>query len=381
MRILYIIDGMFNSAGRERVIANKARFLSLMGHKVTIMTTDQRDRKSYYSLPDEVTMIDLKINYDEYYGKGIVKKLISHRKKNILFKKRLKAFLRSNPQDVIVTLMDRYVPAILSLSEKSVTVYEHHFNKFAMYDLRESRTKQFLQQMVYNIKDWYYTKFYYRKLDIFAVLTEEDKDYWGNCFKNIVCMPNSITYNTNRTATLNNKRVITVGRLTYQKGYDRLIKVWCGIEQKFPEWQLHIYGNGEDKDMLLTMIENNGLKNVKIFPPTTEIEDRLLDASIYVMTSRFEGLPMVLLEAMAVGLPLVSFDCKCGPKDVIDDKINGYLIPDGDLKLMEERICNLMYDETIRKQQGYESKKAAKRFSHEEIMKKWILLFNEKMKK
>ena len=375
MKILYIIDGMFNSAGRERVVANKAVSLSLMGHQVTVLTTDQRGRQSYYPLPSNVEMVDLDINYDEYYGKNIVSKLAAHRTKNRLFKKRLDEFLKANPQDVIVTLMDRYVPAVLALAGKSVTVYEHHFNKFAMYDLRESRTKHVLQQLVYGIKDWYYTRFYYKKLDIFAVLTEEDKEYWGNGFRDLVCMPNSISYIEDKASTLENKIVISVGRLTYQKGYDRLVDVWRGVEQKNPEWQLHIYGNGEDKEMLRSKIEEYGLKNVKIFPPTSDIEKKLMEASLYVMTSRFEGLPMVLLEAMAVGLPLVSFDCKCGPRDVIEDGKNGYLIPDGDLLLMEERINSLLNDDEKLKEMSRYSKDTAVQFSHEKIMERWIELF------
>lgn len=375
MRILYIIDGMFNSAGRERVVANKARSLSAMGHRITVLTTDQRGRASYYPLPDDVVIADLGINYDDYYGKGIVSKLVAHKSKSRMFKSRLRDFLMANPQDVIVALMDRYVPAIISLAGKSVTVYEHHFNKFAMYDLRESRTKRFLQQIVYSFKDWYYTRFYYKRLDIFAVLTEEDKLYWGADFKNIVCVPNSIAIDEEKTSSIENKIVITVGRLTYQKGYDRLIDVWRGVEQKNPDWQLHIYGCGEDEEMLHGRIDEYGLRNVYIFPPTSDIEDRLVEASLYVMTSRFEGLPMVLLEAMAVGLPLVSFDCKCGPKDIIEDGKNGYLIPDGNLKLMEERICSVLSDKVRMKEMSRCSKKAAWRFSHENIMERWIQLF------
>ena len=377
MKIIYIIDGMYNSAGRERVVANKANYLSRMGHKITVLTTDQKGRPSYYPLAEDVEMIDLGINYDEYYGKGIIDKLVSHRQKSHLFRERLGTFLKAHPQDVVVALMDRYVPAIISLAEKNVTVYEHHFNKFAMYDLRESRTKHLLQQVVYKVKDWIYTRFYYRKLDIFAVLTEEDKEYWGKDFKNIVCMPNSISYDKTKKTSLDNKCVISVGRLTYQKGYDRLIKIWRNIEPLQPEWQLHIYGGGEDKEKLLSMIDDFHLKNVRIFEPTPNIGEKLLEASIYVMTSRFEGLPMVLLEAMAVGLPLISFDCKCGPRDIIDDGKNGFLIPDGDSRLMEQRICCLMNDEIIRKKQGLEAKEVASKYSHEVIMNEWIHLFNK----
>lgn len=381
MKILYIIDGMFNSAGRERVVANKAACFSRMGHHVTIVTTNQRGRASYYPLPEGVTMVDFGINYDDYNGKNILSKICAYFQKNRLFRQKLRALVSDDPQDVVVALMDRYLPAVLSLRAQSVTVYEHHFNKFAMYDLRESKTKRIVQQVFYQLKDWYYTRFYYRQLDYFAVLTEEDKEYWGDGFKNMVCMPNSITYHADKRANLDNKIVISVGRLTYQKGYDRLIEVWKDIEKQFPDWQLHIYGDGEDKESLLAQIQAHGLRNVMIFPPTSAIGDKLMDASVYVMSSRFEGLPMVLLESSAVGLPLVSFDCKCGPRDVIVDGDNGFLIPDGNLPLMEERLCHLLGNAELRKTMGAKAKQTALRFSHEEVMKEWITLFERKKKR
>ncbi len=381
MKILYIIDGMFNSAGRERVVANKALYLSQMGHEITILTTNQRNRAYFYELPKSVKTVDLGINYDDYVGKNIVSKTVAYFHKNRLFSRRLQAFLNDFRQDVIVTLMDRYIPAILRHRKYCVTVYEHHFNKFAMYELRESRTRKFFQQLVYRAKDWYYIRFYYRRLDVFAVLTEEDKAYWGHEARNIICMPNSILYRPDEVAELDNKIVISIGRLTYQKGYDRLIQVWKTVADKFPDWQLHIYGTGEELGALQDQIAALELKSVHIFPPTSEINNKLKEASLYVMTSRFEGLPMVLLESMAVGLPLVSFDCKCGPKDVIIDGTNGYIIPDGNLELMAERICTLLTNPDKRKDMGHQAKLEAKNFSHEKIMKDWISLFNQLKKK
>lgn len=378
MRILYVIDGMFNSAGRERVVANKSLYLTKKGHEVTIITTNQRGRESYYQLPHKVRMIDLGINYDEYNGKNVIVKVCAYLRKNILFKERLKEFIKENPQDVIVSLMDRYLPAILQFQEESVTVYENHFNKFAMYDLRESQSKRFFQQIAYGIKDFFYKNFYYKKLDVFAVLTKEDKEYWGKGFDNIVYMPNSITYNENIKANLENKLIISVGRITYQKGYDRLVEVWKKVSKQFPDWQLNIYGSGEDKESLLDIIEKEGLNNIHIFDPTPKIEEKLLEASLYVMTSRFEGLPMALLESMAVGLPLVSFDCKCGPKDVIRDGENGYLVKDGDINTMSEKIKILLSDKELRQRMGRIAKQYAADFSHENIIDKWVSLFEEK---
>ena len=275
MRILYLTDGMFNAAGRERVVTNKATYLSKMGHQVTIATTDQHERPAYYPLPPAVQTVNLDINYTDYNGKGIVSKAAGYLRKSRLFKLRLHAFLDSHPQDVVVALMDRYLPAMLSYHAPIVTVYENHFNKYAMYALRESRSRRLLQQAVYRLKDWYYAKVYYRRLSIFAVLTKEDKAYWGTGFSNIVWMPNSINYQQALRAPLNNKIAISVGRLTYQKGYDRLLAVWRLVAPKHPDWQLHIYGSGEDKEQLTALIKEYSLNNVRLFPPTPDLEKKL----------------------------------------------------------------------------------------------------------
>ena len=382
MKIVYLINGMFNSAGRERVVANKAKYFSELGHQITIITTDQKNKCYYYQIPAIVKTIDLSINYDEYAGFNIVKKVLLFRQKDELFKKRISEFFKNDPQDVVITLEDRFIPTLVQLQLKEVLVAESHFNKFALNELGKSVNRGIIQKIVYNIRSFYVSKIYYKKLDCLVVLTKEDMRYYNGMYTNIACIPNSINYDIHKCAPLENKVIVSVGRLTYQKGYDRLIKAWQIVSQKCPDWKLHIYGDGEDKDMLLNLISSyHLLDSVSIFPPTPLIEEKLLESSAFVLSSRFEGLPMVLLEAMSIGLPVVSYDCKTGPKDIITDGCNGFLVKEGDIIQLAAKVEELLIDVELRVSMGKHAKEASQYYSHEVIAQKWIDIFSQLMEK
>ena len=168
-----------------------------------------------------------------------------------------------------------------------------------------------------------------------------------------------------------------MGRLDAQKGFDRLINIWNEVNKLHPDWHLNIYGEGKDKEKLLRMIAEMKLeKNITIHPPTNQIIDRYLSSSIFIMTSRYEGLPMTLLEAISVGLPPICYTFQCGPKDVIKDGVNGYLINENDEKTIILRIKNMIENKKLRKEMGNEAKLSSTRFSERTIMDKWINLFN-----
>ena len=381
MKIAYLINGMFNSAGRERVVSSKATFLTQKGFEITIITTDQKGRPYYYDIPKSVKKVDFEINNENYAHLSLLKRVFAFLHNDKMFKKKLISFLECNPQDIIVTLEDRFIPVIVQVAYgKSHLLAESHFNKYAFDEIGKSVSRGFIQRVVYRIRALYIEKRYYSKLDRYVLLTYEDMGYRRNEIKNAVVIPNSISYDKSKVASLDNKVVIGVGRLSYQKGFERLIEAWRIVEKSNPEWSLHIYGNGEDKENLQALINKYELNNcIIIFPPTQDIEDRLLNSSIYVLSSRFEGLPMVLLEAMSLGLPIVSFDCKTGPKDLIKDGYNGYLVPEGNIEILADRILHLIQNENLRKTIGQNAKKEAAKYSHEIIVSQWESLFNQLM--
>lgn len=370
MKIIYCIACTCHSGGMERVLANKANYLARHGYEIVVVTTDQRGAQPFFLLEPGIRCIDLGINYDENNGKSFLNKLLHYPLKQCRHKKRLKAVLMTERPDVTVSMFNNDADFIPSIKDGSAKVLEIHFSKF--------KRLQYGRKGLWKLADWWRSKQdekTVRKFDRFVVLTEEDKAYWGD-LPNIMVIPNAISGIPAGTALLANKKVIAVGRYTYQKGFERLVDAWHLLASRFPDWNLVIIGDGEERPLLEQRIRSYGLeRQVTLTRPTQEIGKVYQEASILASSSRYEGLPMVLLEAQAFGLPIVAFQCKCGPKDIVSDGMNGYLVPEGDTAGMAQRLEILMKDEALRKRMGLKAKESALRFNEEVIMKKWMYTF------
>ena len=216
-----------------------------------------------------------------------------------------------------------------------------------------------------------------RKFDRFVVLTQEDMQMWGE-MPGIRVIPNAANFIADNYSDCSAKRVIAVGRLDYQKSFDRLIMVWEKVRKQMPDWRLDIFGQGEWQDMLQSMIDERGLQDcVKLNGPTKNIGKEYSESSMIVMSSHYEGFPMVMIEAMACGLPAVCFDFKCGPRDIIDEGENGLIVKDGDIEVLAEAIVKLMKDEELRKRMGESAKRVVETYSEDRVMGLWVNLFEE----
>ncbi|MCD8260521.1 MAG: glycosyltransferase, partial [Bacteroides sp.] len=219
------------------------------------------------------------------------------------------------------------------------------------------------------------TKYY----DKFIILTQEDKIYWPHQ-GNIEVIPNYVKLNKEeKLSDLNQKRVISVGRVSYEKGFDSLFSAWQQVNKYYPQWELDLIGgevSRETRQELKDQITSLGLeKSVRLYPATNQIGDEYLKSSLYVLSSRCEGLPLVLIEAMSFGLPAVSFACKCSPKDIITDQWDGILVPDGHIDKLAEGIMQLLKDPDKLAVYGRNAFEKSKQFNEENIMKRWKHLF------
>jgi glycosyltransferase involved in cell wall biosynthesis len=221
---------------------------------------------------------------------------------------------------------------------------------------------------------------HYRRLDAVVTLTTADADDYRALLgpaTRVLAIPNAVPPADVRAGS-DNKVVITAGRLTGQKGFDRLIHAFRPVAEQRPDWQLRIFGQGERRKALQKLITSLDLGgNVKLMGFTSQLPQEMADASIYAMSSRFEGFPMVLLEAMACGLPPVSFDCPTGPRDLIDDGVNGVLVDDGDVDGLTAGLLRLTSDPAARRAMGAAALETSRRYTPPAVMRRWADLFTE----
>lgn len=373
MKIIYCTHSTCNPGGMERVLLNKVTYLSqLPGWEVSVVTTDQHQRPSFYPFPGKVRMTDLDINYSDDNDKGAWKKIFGYLRKRKEHKRKLTALLQQEKPDIVVSLYPSESSFIPDIKDGSKKVLELHFCKF--FRLQYGR-----KGLLGWIDKWRtrQDERIVRRFDKFVVLTHEDRGYWGN-LPNMEVIPNAAMHVSENYSDAKNKRVIAVGRLDYQKGFDRLIEAWELIQRtgEWTDWRLDIFGQGEWKDMLQQMIDERGLQHsVRINKPTKQIGEEYVKSSLLVMSSHYEGFPMVMIEAMACGLPVVSFDYKCGPKDIIQHGINGLLVPEGDVKALANAMMEVMTDEAYRRMLSQNARKVVDTYSEEAVMKQWIRLF------
>ena len=370
MKILYNLIGTFNSGGMERIIIAKANTFATMGYEVIIITTDQKGRKSFYPLHQRVQTYDLDINYSENNAQ-LLRKVICYPFKQWKHKKRLKSLISNLDPDIIISAYGNEITIIHQIPTRAKKILEIHFCK----GFRSLQNKNILWRLI-NVQRSKMEAKLINKFDKFVVLTKEDRDYWGN-LSNIEVIPNFISELPQQRAVLNKKVCIAVGRLTYQKRFDDLIRIWQIINEQCPDWELKIYGSGELYSKLQTMIREFCLENsITIMPSTSHIDDVYRSSSILLLTSRYEGLPMVLLEAMSYGLPVVAYACKCGPRDLIENGVNGMLVQEGNIKDFADKTIRLLKNPQMIDQIGNNAFKMAVNYSKDNIIRKWIDLFN-----
>lgn len=375
MKIIYCMHSLYNPGGMERVLLGKVAYLKAhTDHDLQIVTTNQGDKPVFFGLPEGVSHTDLDINYESGAQSGPLKKIAVYLRKKRLHKRRLTELLMREKADIVVSLFPSESSFIPDIKDGSKKVLELHFNRY----FRTQYGRTGIIGAIDRMREKSDLKLV-KKFDRFVVLSEEDRGYWG-ALPNMVTIPNASMFDTDKIADTSVHRIIAVGRLDHQKGFDRLLESWRKVreEQDLADWRLDIFGQGEWKESLQKYMDDNGLsESAHLMGTTDDIASEFAASSFIVMSSRYEGLPMVLIEAMTCGLPAVSFACKCGPRDIIEDGRNGLLVTDGDTEALAGAMVKMMRDADLRKSMGEEARKVKEKYDEQAIMKRWISLFEE----
>ena len=362
------------AGGVERVLTLKANyFAEHFGYNVTIILTEGKDKPLFYPLSDKVKVVNLNIGFEELWTCSFIKKIFVYLKKQRIYKELLKQELMRIRPDITISLLRREINFLTSIKDGSKKVGELHVNRSNYRNFEQDDTnflknlfsQLWMSNLVSNLK----------RLDKFVVLTEEDHQNWPE-LDNVVVIPDPLTFSSSSCSPLTEKRVIAVGRYVYQKGFDLLLKSWSIVEKKCPDWILTIIGQGErlQYENLIDELKIDRTR-CKLLGPTERIQDEYMRSSLLVLSSRFEGFGMVLVEAMACGLPAVSFDCPCGPKDIIQNKVDGVLVESGNVEKLAEAIVMMIQNAEQRKNMATKAIENVQRFKMDQIAELWKSLF------
>lgn len=374
MKIIYVVECVNMTGGYDRIIIEKANYLAEHGHDVMIVVSYHGNVPPYYNVSNKVKLVDLNINFFKQYNHNLFIRAFIYMKLMRRYREVLTDLLHEERADIVITTLGREIDFITEINDGSAKVGESHIAKDYVRNLHLMEQRGFIYRMIAN----YWRKkidHKVKKLAALVLLTQHDADSWEGLTKTVV-IPNSLPFYPLHASSCENKQVIFVGRLNEQKGLEYLVDTWTKVNQKHPDWLLHMYGDGEQKQMLLQMIKEAKLERAVILhQPTSMIMEKYLENSLFLLTSRFEGLPMVLIEALACGLPIVSFDCPWGPADIIRDGEDGFLVEYLNTDAAALRVCQLIESPQLRKNMGVKARLNVQRYNRDVVMKQWIDLF------
>lgn len=352
-RICFLEGDMSRSGGTERVTSIIANELSKKENfEIHIISIENQKNRSFFKLEDEVkhsTILDTRNK--------------SKLNKYIQIIKGIRTYIKENSIDILVdvdVICNIFsIPATRGTKTKLLS-WEH----FNICNNNGSKIRDLSRKLSTRFSDYIIT------------LTEKDKNNYINKLNiksNIDYIYNPVIKRNEEECNIESRQIISVGRLTNVKGFDMLCDVAEVVLPKNTEWKWIILGEGEDRPLLEEKIKKYNLEDRLILKGNvSNIDEYYKNSSIFVMTSRYEGLPMTLLEAKSYSLPIVSFDCMTGPSDIISDNINGYLINENNLEEMSKKINILINDIDTRLRFKQNAKYDIDKFDLDKIINKWI---------
>ena len=366
LKLVYITPALYMAGGVERVLTLKANyFAEHFGYDITIILTEGKDKPLFYPLSNKIKVINLNIGFEELWTCSFIRKIFVYLKKQRQFKKALTNELMRIRPDITISLLRREINFINDIKDGSRKIGEMHINR-ANYRNYSTEKVCFIKKLF--AKFWSSNLLHHlQKLDKLVVLTDRDRDSWVE-LNNVVTIPDPLSILPTKISPLTEKRVVAIARYSHEKGIDLLLKAWSIVEKQISDWRLDPY------EQLIDDLKINR-KSCQLHGRTDDVEKEYCNSSIFVLSSRFEGFGMVLTEAMACGLPVVSFDCPWGPRSIITDGEDGLLVENGNVEALASSLSKLMSDEILRQSISKAGLKNVRRFSIDYVADQWRRLF------
>lgn len=381
MKIMYIIKAFAMKAGLERVVSDKINYLAEHGYEVSLITYEQGNHPLSFSLHTSVHFYNLDARFFKLSQLPLWKRPIVMWQMRRRFKKGLQQTVDIEQPDIIIatTYSMKILDIILSIQTKAHRLIESHIACYTVRKTYDYRNNLLLHNIAKLYDKWTFRNI--GKFEKLIVLTQGDAQDWSQYIKDVVVIPNPLTCYPDgvRPHDGTGHRIICAGRLSEQKGFDLLVEAFSQIAGQCPAWHIDIFGSGEDEQKLHNKIHQHRLdERIKIFPPSSRIYDEYQNSEFFVLSSRYEGFGLVLIEAMACGIPCVSFRCKYGPEEIVTNGINGLLVENGDVRALAESILFMINHSEERLRMGIAAREMTRCFQKDIIMKEWIELFDSK---
>lgn len=378
MNLLYCIPHLYNSGGMERVLTQKVNWLAAhTDYTITIVTTEPTPTgtpKCYFPLSEKVQVVELNIDFNADYTKPLLPKYCAHMRRMRAYKRALTEYIVQHGIELCISLGGKEIAFLRHLPCR--TIAEMHFAMDQRRQLIEANHKSLFWSLVGEVRTRQLVQAV-KPLERLVVLTDADKAAWekAGC-TNVTVIPNPCSLDGQKVSikSAKSKTILAVGRLHEQKGFDLLLQAWKPIEKTYSDWSLRIVGEGPKRAELEAQIESQSLKRVVLAGATNNVLDEYEAASIFVLSSRYEGFSLVLAEAMWCGTPCVSFDCPHGPAELLADD-RGWLVPNGDIAELTAQIAYALShpEEALKCAQKAQSF-AQTTYSEAAIMPQWVQL-------
>ena len=375
-KIVFCTPALYSAGGVERVVAVKANyFAEQLGYDVTIIVTEGKGRDCFFPISDKVRIVNYELNFEELWRLPFWKKVFVYLIKQRRFKKRLKADLMKIRPDFTISTLRREINFLNGIDDGSFKIGELHVNR-ANYRNIDTKNSNVLKRLF--AKMWMNSLLGdLKRLDKMVVLTDSALKDWPELCK-VVKIPDALPFRIDGKSDLSVKRVVSIGRYAYDKGNDLLLQAWAIIEKEMSDWTLDIYGNGNQEPYQMQMAELGiDPHRCHLYGPVSDVKTEYLSSSIFVLPSRFEGFGLVIIEAMACGVPVIAFDCENGPRSIITNGENGFLIPPFDIHLFAEKVMLLMKEQELRFRMGVNAQESASQYEMDKIGIQWEQLFDE----
>jgi glycosyltransferase involved in cell wall biosynthesis len=393
-RVTFMVPFAYGMGGIPRTVFTVANALAERDYDVSLVTLVRTSEHPYFELDPRVSVVALEDRFDPAHpddkrprprhDKGADPRIRqldrkpseliegAHSSFTAYVDELLRDHLESLPPGVIVSTRPEFTVAAARWSHPdSLIVHQEHLSFVGRKKpLRDGSRDLALRRGVE------------RPADAFLTLTDADLERWrsfvGDSDTRWGVIPNATPFDVDEPAPLDSRTILAAGRFTHQKGFERLVAAYAPLAESHPDWQLHIYGHGELWERISAQVDELGVGDrIQLKGITSEFEAVLRDAAVYAMSSRFEGLPMVLLEAFSKGVPPVSFDCPEGPRQLIQDGVNGLLVPEGDVPALTEALRRVMDDDDLRHRLGDGALTTAADYHVDAVVERWIALFEE----